>query len=50
MQSFDGHLLEMVRAEIVTVDEGIKVVHDEGSFMRALKGRSSAGDRKQLIR
>lgn len=49
MQSFDGHMVELVKAKIVDIEEALKLVHDEAAFRRALKGKSAGGDRRALI-
>lgn len=49
MQAFDSHLIELVKDEIISVDEAIATCHDDSSFVRMLKGRAAGGDRRQLI-
>lgn len=49
MQSFDTHLLALVRNGTVELEEAVLYVHDEGAFRRALKGKFAGGDRGRLI-
>lgn len=49
MQSFDMHLVQLVKDEMVSIEEAASVTHDEAALMRALKGRSAGGDRRSLI-
>lgn len=49
MQSFDDHLLHLVKAERITIDEALLYSHDQAAFMRAVKGKMSGGDRGSLL-
>lgn len=49
MQTFMQALVQMVRAEEITLDEGAKYVDDLAAFKRGVKGRFSAGDRRALV-
>ncbi len=49
MQSFDNHLLALVRSGGVELEEALLYVRDEGAFRRALKGKYAGGDRGRLI-
>lgn len=49
MQTFDMHLVSLVNANQVTMDEAYTVVDDEAAFRRLLKGRSAGGDKGGLI-
>jgi twitching motility protein PilT len=45
MQSFDMHLVQLVNAGIVSMDDAYTAVEDQAAFRRLLKGRSAGGDR-----
>jgi twitching motility protein PilT len=49
MQSFDTHLVMLVKAGLVAMEDAKAAVDDEAAFNRLLKGRSSGGDRGGLI-
>ena len=49
MQTFDMHLVKMVKSELISMEEAARAVEDEAAFMRLLKGRSAAGDRGALL-
>lgn len=49
MQSFDSHLVRLVKEEKVALEEALKYTIDEAGFRRALSGRSSGGDRRSIV-
>ncbi|HPK02041.1 MAG TPA: PilT/PilU family type 4a pilus ATPase [Candidatus Sumerlaeota bacterium] len=49
MQTFDMHLVQLVKSERVTMEEANTVVEDEAAFRRLMKGISAGGDRGGLI-
>jgi len=49
MQTFDMHLVGLVKNNVVALEEALDVVEDQSAFNRLLKGRSSGGDRGGLI-
>ncbi len=49
MQSFDAHLLTLVKNKIIDAEDAIAYVREAGSFQRALKGKVSGGDRGRLV-
>ena len=49
MQTFDMHLVQLVKANKVPMEEALGVVEDEAAFRRLLKGKSSGSDRGGLI-
>jgi Tfp pilus assembly pilus retraction ATPase PilT len=49
MQSFDKHLVELVKAKKVALEEALTIVEDESAFNRLLKGKSSGDDRGGLL-
>lgn len=49
MQSFDRHLVELVKAKKVSLEDALTVVEDEAAFNRMLKGKSAGDDRGGLI-
>ncbi len=49
MMTFDMHLVQLVKGEVVTEEEAYKVVEDEAAFRRLLKGKSAGSDRGGLI-
>lgn len=49
MQTFDGHLLQWIKAERIALEEALPMVRDEAAFKRALAGRSAGGDRRSII-
>lgn len=49
MQTFDMHMVKMVKDETISMEEAMNVVEDEAAFRRLLKGHSSGGDRGALI-
>jgi twitching motility protein PilT len=49
MQSFDTHLVQLVKSEMIALDEALTVVNDEAAFKRSLAGRSAGGDRRAII-
>jgi Tfp pilus assembly pilus retraction ATPase PilT len=49
MQTFDMHLVTLVKNNVVAVEEALDVVEDPSAFNRLLKGRSAGGDRGGLI-
>ncbi len=49
MQTFDMHLAQLLKSEAITMDEAVKVCHDEAALLRRIKGRRAGGDRGGLI-
>lgn len=49
MQTFRMALVEMVRADIITLEEGLKHEDDAAAFRRAVKGRYAGADRAGII-
>jgi twitching motility protein PilT len=49
MQSFDRHLVDLVKAKTITPEEALTVVEDPAAFNRLLKGKSSGGDMGSLF-
>ncbi len=49
MMTFDMHLVELVKAGLVSLEEAKAAVEDEAAFRRLLKGRSAGGDRGGLL-
>jgi len=49
MQTFDMHLVQLVKSGLVTMEEAYTVVEDPAAFRRLLKGISAGGDRGGLL-
>jgi twitching motility protein PilT len=49
MQTFDKHMVELVKAKKISMEEAMTVVEDEAAFNRMLKGKSSGDDRGGLL-
>jgi twitching motility protein PilT len=49
MQTFDMHLVTLVKAGLVSMEEAYTVVEDQAAFRRLLKGISAGGDRGGLL-
>ena len=49
MQSFDHHLVQLVKSKVVGVEEAMKVVRDAASFKRALAGRQAGGEGRHTL-
>ncbi|MCL5269426.1 MAG: PilT/PilU family type 4a pilus ATPase [bacterium] len=49
MQTFDMHLVQLVKSETITMEEADSVVEDQAAFRRLLKGHTAAGDRGALL-
>jgi twitching motility protein PilT len=48
-QTFDTHLVQLVKANRVSLEEALGVVDDEAGFKRLLKGHAAGGDRGALV-
>ena len=49
MQSFDHHLVQLVKYKVVGVEEAMKVVRDAATFKRALAGRQAGGEGRHTL-
>lgn len=49
MITFNQHLVELAKARLIDVEEGLKYCEDEGAYRRNIKGIYSEGDRGGLI-
>lgn len=49
MQTFDMHLVTLVKSNLVSVEEANTVVEDQAAFKRLLKGITAGGDRGGLL-
>ncbi|MEN6626547.1 MAG: PilT/PilU family type 4a pilus ATPase [Candidatus Sumerlaeia bacterium] len=49
MQTFDMHLVQLVKGKTVALETAIHTVEDENAFKRAMRGISSGSDRGGLV-
>ena len=49
MQTFDSHLVQLVKSKIVSMETALHTVEDEAAFRRELRGIQAGGDRGGLI-
>jgi Tfp pilus assembly pilus retraction ATPase PilT len=49
MQTFDKHMVDLVKSGTVKMEEALSVVEDEMSFRRQLRGITAGSDRGGLI-
>ena len=49
MQTFDMHLVQLVKSKTVSMETAIQTVEDEAAFKRMLRGSAAGSDRGGLV-